>query len=470
MTRRASSRVHRPDNKAFDPVRLTDADLPQIPLPAAWLDDDDRVHAATPEWRGAGPGTSVYRVGRLRLVVAPDDHDPDISTLCQHLVEELRAAAGAATGAHRRRMELLTAGLAMVAGTPSEASGTTADVAELLRAGVAVLNPPIDVVTLQWPLLPVAAPAATALALKQMIANAQRHDGAAAIRIAVTPGLLFRLQWRGDVRAADVRSSRHQALRERWGLGFVWQAADTLGGIALGPFPSPTDPLRSEMTLEVNPANQRLTLPLAAAGPDARIQRATGTWEQETRLLPGSLLGGQPAEAYSLAQQMPGAAVESGSFRARQAPNRTWICMTPAGARDRAIDVIRGLAHEHDLLRATEPYRTRLVALAILLRAALGERLPGWNLTAFRQQFRAACDSQGVRPPTLPSPAFSPAPDPMLAAYLVGQLGGDIRLSGKQWVLHPSPTAQNAVIARLLATQTGDVALTSPALSLEARG
>ena len=78
-------------------MRITQAMMGAIPLPAVWLDERGTIVATTPEWRGAGLGVREYRVGargRLRLLVAPLTEVPGIAALSERLLRELEQAVG----------------------------------------------------------------------------------------------------------------------------------------------------------------------------------------------------------------------------------------------------------------------------------------------------------------------------------------------------------------------------------------
>lgn len=444
-------------------MRLTDADLTALPCAAAWHDAAGTLIAQTPEWRGPGPGTVSFRSGRLQLFVSPDDSDADVDALTVVLLNALREAVAATSGDHQRRLAMLAAGLELVAGrSPNGLPGTTADVAGLLTAATAVLNPRIELALGTWPAFPVEMPEVVALALKQLVANAQRHDGATTVHLTVSAGPVFVLRWRGTKPAIAVRTSRDTSRRERWGLGYVWNAADALGGVALAPSPCPDQPTHLEASLDLSPGSRRLTLPVAAVSHGGRIERATTPWGQETGLPTGRLAVDTIDDIVHLARATPNAIVACGGFRARDVGRRTWVCLPPMGVRDRALDLLRGLAHEHDLLRAPNPYRTRIVALVLLLRAALGEQLPGWDPVEFRQQFPRSCSGAGVTTPALPASSVTPAPDPMLAAYLLAELGGEIRIVDRRWALRPEGGRDGHPLIRLFSLPDGTIPLARP--------
>lgn len=399
-------------------MRLLPNDVVELPLAAALLGDDGAVIAATPEWRGAGPGSTTYRVGTVRLVVADDDGDEVLNTVTSRLVTELRTAAARESEPQRsRRLAMLGAGIGLVAGRHDPCPGPTSEVLAFLDAAVAAVSTLPVMVEGHHPGV-VADPAVTALALKQLVVNARRHDDATDVALRIETGPSFILEWNGALPPQGVVTARHQGERLRWGLGYARMAADAVGAVTLAPVPIAPGRVQAVFAVDGAP---RLRLPLAALGDDGRVERASPAWDEETHRPPGAAPPAEFSHLVTTAHERPGSIVRDGARRARRGLRRTWLAIPPQGARDRAIDAIRGLAHEQDLWDASEPQRTRVEALIQLLSVLAGDPMPRRSPDSFRTTFPAACAALGIPAPDLPIPTPA-APDPALAAYLLWSL------------------------------------------------
>src|SRR5262249_61371858 len=86
------------------------------------------------------------------------------------------------------------------------------------------------------PRLTVPAPAALALAIVQLVVNAQRHEHASRVMLRVDSGPTFAVEWPTSAPASvQLTSHRHALRRAGWGWGYVQMVADALGATALPP-------------------------------------------------------------------------------------------------------------------------------------------------------------------------------------------------------------------------------------------
>jgi hypothetical protein len=301
-----------------------------------------------------------------------------------------------------------------------------------------------------------------ALALKQLATNAQRHGSATALTLHVDDGPTFRLRWRGVPPAQPIATSRHPGRRARWGTGFTRLAADAVGAAIYDPVAVDGDTL--EVTFAIQPGDRQLRLPLALVDESDVVVRATRSWDEETHALPGQRLN-DPATILAVrrAAAYPGHTAAAGPFAARTSPPGTWIALMPADVRAQALDLVAGIAHEHDLLRVPEPHRSEALGLAAVIRSALGQTPEPWDPHAVVGPFRTAALALGVAPDALVIPSNAPcAPDPLLAAFLLAELGGrpawdHVR---SRWRLESYEQLRSSAVSGALATGNGDVFLT----------
>ncbi|MDQ6771412.1 MAG: hypothetical protein M3024_00235, partial [Candidatus Dormibacteraeota bacterium] len=146
-------------------MRLDPAEVPELPLLAALVDASGAEMARTPEWTGPLPGTVSFRAGDGALLVAPDVPTPHLDAAMAALLEELNAAETAVTGEARTRLQVLRAGLDLVAGRPPAGSATAAEVMDLARTVIPARTHGLRVSVVPAPEMTVPAPAALALAL-----------------------------------------------------------------------------------------------------------------------------------------------------------------------------------------------------------------------------------------------------------------------------------------------------------------
>ena len=435
-------------------MRLDPAEIAQLPLAAALVDQQGGLIAATPEWTAPSPGTVSFHTGFAQLLVAVDAGPPELDVLITRLLDEL--AAGRQPGADGLRVELLAEGLRLMAGRPvSGADRGGADrVFQLAMAGISARTQGVRVVAMPPPSVEVPAPAAIALAMVQLAVNANRHELVEQVWLRVAPGPTFYVEWAGERdTGVHVASHRHQELRRRWGWGYVQMIADALGATALPP--GPTGPRTQGACLGLG--SIRLTLPLCCVQGGV-VTRSTEAWDQELEAPPGTSLTGPSLALLRAAGEQPGRIVEGGLLRARCWGSRTWLAMPPQDGANRARDVLRGLLHERALLTAPEPHATRIQALATLLGVMLGEPWPSVPPAVWEQVAPLACAALGV--PAQPLPDALVLPDPRLAAYLLAEVGGDLVEVGDTLQLRPAGHENRQLLAALPRTPEGFVRLT----------
>ncbi|MDQ6789530.1 MAG: hypothetical protein M3075_02525 [Candidatus Dormibacteraeota bacterium] len=420
-------------------MRLDPAEVPGLPLPCALLDRDGQALAATPEWAGAGPGSAVFQVGQGHLVVASEVPTPELDTLVGRLLATLEEAAGAVTAVEARRLEVLSAGLALVAGRPpsAELMGDVRRVLELALAAIPARTQGLVVEVVEpLPELAVPAPAAVALAVTQLAVNAHQHERASRVRLRVDRGPSFYVEWPSSApRTVRVESHRHTSRRGGWGWGYVQMVADALGATALPPGPCGPGAIGACLGL----GGVQLTLPLAEMGGGA-VRRATLAWDQD----PGVPRFGEPVrgalvELLSAAAREPGRIAYRDLYRARAGVHGTWVALPPESGASRARDLIRGLAHERALWSAPEPHATRLHGLVSLLGIALGEPWPSVPPSVWADLAPQA--ARALRVPLPSSLESLVLPDPRLLAVLLSELEGRLLESGGQVYVQPSPAA-----------------------------
>jgi hypothetical protein len=420
-------------------MRLEPAEIPELPLAGALWDFEGNLLAATPEWSGAGPGSTAYLLGRGHLVVAPQVAAPELDTLMERLLTTLREAGQAATADDARRIEVLSAGLALVAGRPprAEETGDVRRVLELAQAAIPARTQGL-VTEVQEPLpeLKVPAPAAVALAVTQLAVNAHQHEGATRVRLRVDRGPSFYVEWPNPARrTVRVDSHRHPSRREGWGWGYVQMVADALGATALPPGPTAPGMVGACLGL----GTVQLTLPLAEVRAGL-VRRSTLAWDQDSEASRfGEPVGGFLVELLAAAALQPGRITYLDLYQARALGERAWVALAPESGASRARDLIRGLAHERALLRAPETHATRLQGLASLLGIALGDPWPSVPPSVWSDLAPIAARALGVRLPS--SLEVLVLPDPRILAVLLSELQGRLSVRAGEVHVHPSPEA-----------------------------
>lgn len=428
-------------------MNLTVAEVAELPLAAALLDGDE-VLAHTPEWRAAGPGAVTYRSHRSSLVVSTADVHPMCLPLVTRLLEEIDAAAASLPHRQSLRVSMLAAALRIVAGGGVGPTGRSAEVLENACAGIAARTA-LAVSVHEVEDFAVLAPSVAALVLVQLAANAERHDRAASVMLSARE-LTFTVGWPGAQRSSGVATARRRAERTRWGLGFARIAADAIGGVVYPPAEDAAG-LRSAV-LEVG--LNRLALPLALLGGThgVTVRKATRTWDEETSLIPGSVVPpeSRAARCSAAAATVPGAIVQQEGWSGRSvAGGNTWLAIPRDDVLDRARDVLDGMVHERALWESVpDPVNSRIVALAAILASLLGgdlDRVSGetWNRRA--PQVAAA---YGL---TIAVPRFEGvgAVDPRVALFLAAEFGDRLDAEGDDLHLRIAPQHRENPLVRV---------------------
>jgi hypothetical protein len=431
-------------------VRLDPAEVVCLPLPAALIDRQAAVIAATAEWQGAAPGTVCYHTGEARLLVGPGGRAwPAQESVMRRLLDEMRAAVAAMSGDQALCAAVLGSGLELVAGWPPDEAATSpiGDVLDRARAVISARVPEAEVEVLGATAQAVPAPDQVALALLQFAANAFSHEGCTRLRLRVGVGPTFFVEWPAERPPGTVASGQsHPGLRRRWGLGYVRMVADFLGATALPPGPTAEGWTGPCLSL----GSRRLTLPLAVYS-EGQLVRGTQTWEQGVRSLdptvPGAVLGDLEPALRAAADQ-PGAIVGSGLLRARGTRAGAWVALPPETGPSRARDVLRGLDHERVLWSAPEPHATRVHGLISLLARSLGEQPKAYAPEAFARELPRACAALGVAAPE-PGPMLA-CPDPRATAFLLAELDATLESRPDGTFLRPGPSAAHSPLRELL--------------------
>lgn len=431
-------------------MRLDPAEIAHLPLPAAMVDRRGAVIAATPEWRGATPGTVCYDAGEARLLVGPGARAwADQEAVMRRLLDEMRSAVAAMTGDQALCAAVLGSGLELVAGWPPDdrAQDSVGAVLGRARAVIRARVPEADVEIAGATPQPVLAPDHIALALLQFAANAFSHEGSTRLRLRAGVGPTFFVEWPAQRPLGAVASGQsHPGLRRRWGLGYVRMVADYLGATALPPGPT-TDGWTGPC---LSVGSRRLTLPLAVYAGD-RLLRATQTWGQAVRSLdpavPGTILA-DLGPVLGAAEAAPGTIASHGLLRARRTQSGSWVALPPETGQERARDVLRGLDHERVLWSAPEPHATRVHGLISLLARSLGDPPTAYAPEAFARELPRACVTLGLTPPAL-GPVLA-CPDPRATAFLLAELGGELAARPDGTFLVPGPGAAGSPLLGLL--------------------
>lgn len=434
-------------------MRLSAADVAALPLPVALFDRDGALLASSAEWAGGGPGTVVYRLPAASLAVGCDEQDADIAGLLTELVTAMREGAKACEGAQQLRLGALASSVALVAGIPDLHGGSTGDVLDNLAALLSTVSAH-GVTTGEH--TPGAVPDAPvlALALLQLVINARRHDDATDVTIDIDPGPAFRVRWHGELPPQGISTARHQADRDRWGLGFVRLAMDALGGVYLSPASHGFDQVTAILSVDPSP---RLQLPLAAIR-NGVVDAASPAWDEETQLPPGSRLPERWSRLVDAASNSPRGIQHARTARARAVAGTVWIAIPPEGTADRARDVIRGLEHERDLLDAPQPFATVVEGLAGVIALLLGDDPHRVTPTAFDEGYAIAAEA--VAAPPFPGRFTGPAaPGPALIAVLASRVAAKLSMRDDRLAVQASEQHRGDSIIRRLGDGTGVILL-----------
>ena len=432
-------------------MNLTIGEVAELPLPAVLLDGSD-VLAHTPEWHGPAPGSVTYRVRRARLVVSTDAAStPVCAQVVDALLDEIDRTALTLPRRQALRITMLAVSLRIVAGREVASAGSSPDVLEHACAGIASRTA-LEVVVTDEGSFRVLAPAAAALVLVQLAANAERHDGAASVELRAARNR-FSVGWQGSTDRAGATTARRRDDRARWGLGFARIAADSIGGVVHPPVRG-ADGVRSAV---LETGLNRLSLPLALVR-DGAVHKATRAWDEETALLPGCALppDGRAMRCVVTAVSSPGEIARVDGWCARTGRGGTWVAIPPDGMVDRARDVLDGMVHERALWDGVgEPARSRIVALAAIVATMLGAdlvRVPGatWN--------RRAPELARAFGLATPVPVFrgAGAVDPRVALFLASEFGETIEADGDDLYLRIRPDRRDDPLVRVLLAAGND--------------
>ena len=413
-------------------MNLTIAEIRELPLPAALLDQDDDVIATTAEWGGAGPGTVLFGLRQTRLAVAVVPADPAASALLDGLLAAMEATAAALEGDQRLKVTMLAASLRLVAGRRVASRGTSNDVIDLAVSGIRARTALAVGVEGRFS-GHVQAPEVAALALVQLAVNAERHTRTTSVTL-VQDGSAFHVIWPGRAGQGTFPTARNRRDRQRWGLGFCRIAADTLGGAVYPPADRGNGTVGATLELGL----QDLALPLATIR-GHRVVKATRTWDEETGCLPGAAVepGSRLAACLDAASGSPGTAVSCDGWAARQVRERSWVAIPPDDVLERARDVLDGIAHERALWAGIAPsLQARVFALAALLAARLGAPLPRVPAGIWNQRMGTLAATLRL-PMDVPRLSALGGVDPRIAAYLAAELGSEMVTDGSDdlWLL-----------------------------------
>jgi hypothetical protein len=425
-------------------VNLGIAGVAELPVAAALVDFNGEVVARTPEWDGAGPGAVSYPVRNMRLVVRTRPASPHCDEVLQRLLDAIDGSIADLDPTQAKRVRILAGSLRLVAGREPGVWGTTDEVIDLAHAGITARTA-LLVETRTGAVRPVLAPEVAALVLVQLAVNAERHDGAASVRLEVDR-TTFRVIWRRTGRPATIKTARRHAERERWGLGFARNAADAIGGSVYPP--RPVGDGRVAATLELGV--RRLALPLAAVR-DGLVCRATRSWDEETSLAPGSEVGtgSRLGNLCAAAAMEPGRIVSDG-WSARAAAGTTWVAVPPDDSAVRAREVVAGLIHERALSdHITEPARSTIAGLALLLATLLGEPMPRVPMAAWARRMAELGREFEISEPI---PAFDGvgAINPQVVAVLASSAGGFEVDGDRLWLRVREECREDAAVRVLL--------------------
>jgi hypothetical protein len=426
-------------------VNLSLAEIAELPLAAALVDASGAVIARTPEWDGTGPGAVSYPVRSVRLVVRTQPASAHCDALLNRLLDAIDHAAQTLSGTQAQRIRMLGGSLRLVAGRDPGGWGTTDEVIDLARAGITARTG-LNVEATSGPARPVLGPEAAALVLVQLAVNAERHDGATAVRLEVDR-ITFRVVWRHTGPAPRIATARRRAARDRWGLGFARIAADAIGGTVYPPRQI-GDGCRAA-TLELG--IRRRALPLAAVR-DGRVLRATRSWDEETGLAPGSATGTESklVNVLMAADAAAGRVVAGDGFSARAGMRALWVAVPPDDSAVRAREVVTGLIHERALSdHIDEPSRSTIGGLAVLLATLLGEPMPRVPMAAWTRRMLELGPAFGMDG-EVPDFDGVGAIDPQVVAVLTTCSGGFEVDGDRLWLRIPEQCRDDAAVRVLL--------------------
>jgi hypothetical protein len=412
-------------------VNLTTHELTELPLPAAAFDAEDDIIAQTPEWVGSLPGAVSYPVRHNRLVIATGETNPACEAVLSRLLDAIDDTENVVSGSQAMQVRMLATSLRLLAGRKISTQGSSHDVIDYARAGIAARTS-LEVQVEGKPAYPVQAPEVAALVLVQFAANAERHARVTSVTISQQDNS-FHVIWPGESGQREVPTARQHGARERWGMGFSRIAADTLGGALYPPYDRGDGIVTATLELGLN----RLALPLAAVS-GGRIIKGTRSWDEETGLIPRREINNNERlmRVLSAALERPHEITVTEGWWARAVRDRVWIAVPPDDIVDRARDVLDGIVHERALWDGVpEPSQSRVFALASLLGAMLGTPLPRVPVDNWNRRYPDLAGAFGV---TLEVPKFEGlgAIDPRVVAYLACEFGDHFEVDGEDMYLH----------------------------------
>lgn len=415
-------------------MNLTTAELSELPLPAAVFDTEDEVIAKTPEWTVAGPGAVAYPVRTTRLVINTANANPACELILTRLLDAMDQTTEVVYGQQAMRVTMLASSLRIIAGRRVASMGTSHDVIDYARAGIAARTS-LSVNVDGLPSFKVASPEVAALVLVQFAANAERHARVSSVTITPAENS-FHVVWPGQSGNRDLVTGRQRGSRERWGMGFARIAADTLGGAVYPPYDRGDGMVVA--TLEIG--LRRLALPLATVR-GGRVIKATRSWDEETGYHPGKEIDANSKVMASIraALEKPTEIVVTDGWHSRTARDVVWIALPPDDILDRAQDVLDGIVHERALWDGVpEPEQSRVFALASLLGAMLGTALPRVPAETWNRKFPELAKAFAL---TMPVPHLEGmgAIDPRVVAYLASDFGDHFEVDGDDMYLHVQP-------------------------------
>ena len=393
----------------------------------------------------------MYGLGSGSLVLASSESRPELDVVVAELLRAIDGAASASDQLAALSIRTLSAGLELVAGRRRAETGDLVELRGLVEAAATARSSSRLHFGGGWTREPVRSPALLSLAVVQLVVNAERHAGASELTIDVEHGPTVRLSWPSadaGFNGPKINTSRRPDRRERWGMGFVRQAVDALGGVVSDVYIYA--PGKSAVSIGLG--TSRLSLPLACVTA-GRVQQSTQTWDEETGVRRGGVADGAVATVLAQAVVQAGTVASCEGFAARNAGDRAWVMLAPHSDIDRARDVVRGLQHEKALLSAPEPFATRAHALALLLAGALGDRGEHSSPEVFARDFPISCAALGCPAPAWPD--VLDLPDPRLTAYLLSEVGQQLIEVGGGLALRLRPETAGHPLVPVLAAADG---------------
>jgi hypothetical protein len=425
-------------------MNISIVEASRLPLACAVIDPQGAVIAATPEWVGPSPGSVSYPIRRNRLVINESQVDPDTEVVLDRLLQAMDDVVLEQEGETAQRVQMLAASLRIVAGRQVITRGTTEDVISHAVVGISTRTQVVTEIV-RGELLPVLGPEVAALVLTQFAANAEAHEHVTRVTLRQRR-LKFAIEWAGRSGGHQVDTTRQQAARQRWGLGFAAIAADTLGAAVYAPTLIREGVVAATLELGV----ERLALPLGVVR-GGLVLRATHPFETETGCTVGEPLPPEsPLRALiAQAEQNPGQVAVSAGWFARTQDGSSWVAQPPDGITDRAKDVLHGVSHERALWEGVgEPAEATLFALATLLAVNLGGKYPRTPAEPWNRAMARLTPSFELT--DVPRFEGVSAVDARVCAYLARELGERFELDGDDLYLKVRQDRLGHPLVRLL--------------------